>query len=61
MYGCNHFYMIVNYKRNMIKAYFNDIDKEYQLEFVAEQKTLGTGGGLSLYRKNKGYIYFDKL
>lgn len=48
LYGCNHFYMIVNYKRNMIKAYFNDIDKEYQLEFVAEQKTLGTGGGLSL-------------
>lgn len=48
LYGCNQFYMIVNYKRNMIKAYFDDIDKEYQLEFVAEQKILGTGGGLGL-------------
>ena len=30
-YGCSQFYMIVNYKRNMIKAYFDDIDKEWSL------------------------------
>lgn len=49
-YGCNQFYMIVNYKRNMIKAYFDDLQKDYQLEFVAEEKILGTGGGLSLLK-----------
>ena len=47
-YGCNQFFMIVNYKRNMIKAYFDDLYKDYQLEFVDEEKTLGTGGGISL-------------
>lgn len=50
-YGCEQFYMIVNYKRNMIKAYFDEIDKEYQLEFVTEEKPLGTGGGLSLLKE----------
>ena len=49
-YGCSQYYMIVNYKRNMIKAYFDDIDKEYQLEFVTEEKPLGTGGGISLLK-----------
>lgn len=47
-YGCSRFYMIVNYKRNMIKAYFDELVKDYQLEFIAEEKPLGTGGGISL-------------
>ncbi len=49
-YGCKQFYMIVNYKRNMIKAYFDELDKEYTLDFIIEEKTLGTGGGLSLLK-----------
>ena len=49
-YGCRRFYMIVNYKRNMIKAYFDDLEKEYSLEFIEEEKALGTGGGISLLR-----------
>lgn len=49
-YGCNQFYMIVNYKRNMIKAYFDDVQKDYQLEFIVEEKALGTGGGISLLK-----------
>lgn len=49
-YGCQQFYMIVNYKRNMIKAYFDEFDKEYQLEFITEEKILGTGGGISLLK-----------
>ena len=48
LYGCRQYYMIVNYKRNMIKAYFDEIEKAYQLEFVTEEKPLGTGGGISL-------------
>lgn len=49
-YGCNQFYMIVNYKRNMIKAYFDDLRKDYQLAFIEEEKALGTGGGISLLK-----------
>lgn len=48
--GCKRFYMILNYKKNMIKAYFNDIEKPYSLEMIEEPDSLGTGGGLSLLR-----------
>ncbi|HBI59657.1 MAG TPA: nucleotidyltransferase [Lachnospiraceae bacterium] len=50
IYGCNQFYMIVNYKRNMIKAYFDELDKKYELSFIVEEKPLGTGGGISLLK-----------
>ncbi len=49
-YGCSQFYMIVNYKRNMIKAYFDELDKKYLLDFITEEKQLGTGGGISLLK-----------
>lgn len=49
-YGCNDFKMIVNYKRNMIKAYFNEIEKDYKVNYIIEEKALGTGGGLSLLK-----------
>lgn len=48
--GCQEFYMIVNHKRNMIKAYFNDIDKRYNIYFCDEKKPLGTGGGILLLK-----------
>lgn len=44
--GCEEFHMIVNYKRNMIKAYYNDVDNDYNMHFWDEKTPLGTGGGL---------------
>lgn len=49
-YGCRDYYMIVNHKRNMIKAYFNEISLDYNINYVDEQIPLGTGGGLSLLK-----------
>ncbi len=49
-YGCNKFYLVVNHKKNMIKAYFNEIEKDYDVEYVDEETPLGTGGGLSLLK-----------
>lgn len=49
-YGCSDFKMIVNYKRNMIKAYFDELDKDYTVTYIDEDKALGTGGGLSLLK-----------
>lgn len=46
--GCEKFYLIVNYKKNMIKAYFNEVEKKYQIFYVDEDTPLGTGGGLSM-------------
>ncbi len=49
-YGCENFYLIVNHKKNMIKAYFNEIEKDYSITYIDEDKPLGTGGGLSLLK-----------
>ncbi len=53
-HGSKEFYLVVNHKKNMIKAYFNEIEKAYKVNYVDEDKPLGTGGGLSLL---KGKIY----
>jgi dTDP-glucose pyrophosphorylase len=49
-YGSEQFYLIVNHKKNMIKAYFNEIEKSYKVDYADEDKPLGTGGGLSLLK-----------
>lgn len=49
-YGCDQFYLLVNHKKNMIKAYFNEIEKEYKINYEDEDKPLGTGGGLSMLK-----------
>lgn len=49
-FGCNQFHMILNHKKNMIKAYFNEIDRDYSIDYFDEELPLGTGGGLSLLK-----------
>lgn len=49
-FGCSRFDMIVNHKKHMIKAYFNELKKDYTVNFVEEETFLGTGGGLSLLK-----------
>ncbi len=49
-YGCRDYFLIVNHKKNMIKAYFNEIEKDYNVYYVDEDVPLGTGGGLSLLK-----------
>lgn len=51
-FGCRQFTMIVNYKRGMIKSYFNELEKDYAVDFADEDVFMGTGGGLCLL-KNK--------
>ncbi len=51
--GCKEFYMVVNYKKEFIKAYFTDqAERETERipKFVEEKEFLGTGGGLSLLK-----------
>ena len=49
-YSCNDFHIIVNYKRELMKAYFADDEKQYNITWYDEDKPLGTGGGLSLLK-----------
>jgi len=57
-FGCRHFLMSVNYKKNMIKSYFNDIEPDYTISFVEEEKPLGTGGSLSLMKDKLNETFF---
>ncbi|MCR2046772.1 sugar phosphate nucleotidyltransferase [Acetatifactor muris] len=59
LYGCNEFHIIVNYKRELMKAYFADNDNHYNIIWYDEKNPLGTGGGLSLLRgKLKDTFFF---
>lgn len=50
-FGCKNFYLSLNYKANLIKAYFNDFKHDYNLNYIHEDKPLGTVGGLQLLKK----------
>ncbi len=45
-FGCKDFYFSLNYKKNMIKAYYDELDKDYSISYVEEDEPLGTGGSL---------------
>lgn len=57
-YGCNHFDMIVNYKKNFIKSYFQDNENAYDVNFIDETEFLGTGGGLKLIEGKYDATFF---
>lgn len=57
-YGCNEVIMILNHKANMIKAYMMELNKDYSIDFVEEEKFLGTAGGLKLIRDKVQTAFF---
>ncbi|AHF07803.1 sugar phosphate nucleotidyltransferase [Desulfitobacterium metallireducens] len=57
-FDCDKFHLIVNHKKNMIKAYFNEVERKYKIEFYDEDTPLGTGGGLSLLKGKVNDTFF---
>lgn len=57
-YGCTHFDMIINYKKNFIKSYFLDNENSWDIFFIEEKEYLGTGGGLKLLRERVFSTFF---
>jgi dTDP-glucose pyrophosphorylase len=45
-YGVSQFYISLNYKGQMIKAYFDDIKTKHHIRYIHENKPLGTAGSL---------------
>ena len=45
-FGMNDFYISLNDKGRMVKAYFYDHDLGYRIEYIEEDKPLGTAGAL---------------
>ena len=50
-YGAKDFYLTVNYKKEMIKAYFGECVHDYNITYVEEDKPLGTAGSIRLIPK----------
>jgi len=48
IYGMRDFYITLNDKGKMIKAYFHEHNLPYKINFIEEQKPLGTAGSLKL-------------
>lgn len=57
-YQCNHFDMIINYKKNFIKSYFQDNDMPYDISFIEEPEFWGTAGGLRLIEDKYNGTFF---
>lgn len=57
-FGCDNFLISVNYKKNMIKSYFNEENRNYEYHFIEEDKPLGTGGSLFLMKKFLDETFF---
>ena len=51
-YDIRDFYITINYKSKILKAYFEEINKDYRISYIEESKPLGTAGSLkNLYKK----------
>lgn len=57
-YGCTEFHGIVNYKKQLIKAYFSENEEHFNTVWYDEDKPLGTGGGLSLLKGKLSSTFF---
>lgn len=47
-HGIQNFFLTLNYKAELIKAYFKDLKPDYKTNFVIEDKPLGTAGSLAM-------------
>lgn len=57
-YSCEEFHIIVNYKKELMKAYFADSKRNYNITWYDEAQPLGTGGGLSLLKGKFNSTFF---
>ncbi len=57
-YGCNDFHLILNHKKNIVKAFYNDIEKDYSMTYHEEVEFLGTAGGLTLLKDKIKTTFF---
>lgn len=50
VFGCAPFYVTVNYKADLIRAYLADVNLPWEIQYVQENQPLGTAGSLSLLK-----------
>ncbi len=59
MAGCNEFHISVNYKAEMIQNYLQNLDNpSYRIQYIHEDKPLGTAGSLYLLSEKISTTFF---
>lgn len=56
-YDFNDYYLTINYKKEIVKAYFNEAGP-YNISFIEEDKPLGTAGSLKLLKNTLKNSFF---
>ena len=56
--GCNEFYLTVNYKGRILKAYFEELQPDYEIHFLEEKEPLGTAGSLRFLKEKFNQSFF---
>lgn len=49
--GINKFILSINYKARIMKAFFEELKPDFSIDFIEEEKPLGTAGSLKLLNK----------
>jgi dTDP-glucose pyrophosphorylase len=57
-YGACNFYISVNHKSKMIKAYFEELSGGYTINYIDEDKPLGTAGSLKFLENKLSGSFF---
>ena len=57
-FGIKKFYITINHKAKIIKAYFEEQKSNYNLEFIEEDTPLGTAGALKLLENKINTSFF---
>ena len=57
-YGVKDVYLVINHKKNMIKAYYNEGHCESTVHYAEENAFLGTGGGIGLLKGKIDNTFF---
>jgi dTDP-glucose pyrophosphorylase len=57
-YGCDYFFISLNYKADLIKYYIQTLNLPYKFEFIKENEPLGTAGSLSLLKNKINTTFF---
>ena len=48
---CNDFYLTLNYKSKLLKAYFQELEPKYNVSYFDEEIPLGTAGSLKYFKE----------
>ena len=57
-FGMKKFYITINHKAKIIKAYFEEQESSYSLDFIEEDTPLGTAGALKLLENKVNTSFF---